>query len=195
LGLDHFWGGAGIDVLNLTEASASVDRVYLHDVVSYLNRDNVTAFTTGSGGDVVVLNDSNTSNTTTGVQMQSTAQTNQGSTLAVTLTTASFDVFEFTTDAGSDNDLSSDSVGGGTALLDVLNANGTDVATLTTDVAGGSGYIVAYDTAGPTTTAYLYYFNAGEGDTSVATSEINLIGTFVVSAAGAFDTANFNFIA
>ena len=123
-------------------------------------------------GDTVSLSNSLTTRVGTG----SPVFANVNRATSVTLNVAAADVFVFNfdnTETGVDLGRSTT----GTALLDGLS-NGTtsktDIAKLATSSAGGQGYLLAYDNSN----AYLYYFNAGNKNSAVAASEINLIGIF-----------------
>jgi hypothetical protein len=137
------------------------------------NRNTITDFLTG---DTVRLSNSLTTRAGTGNSVF--ASVAQSSSVTLDVSTADVFVFNFdNTETGVD--LGSSTTG--TALLDGLS-NGTtqktDIAKLSTNSAGGQGYILAYDNSN----AYLYYFNdyinTGNRKSTVDASEINLIGIF-----------------
>jgi hypothetical protein len=149
------------------------------------NRSTITDFLTG---DTVRLSNNLTTRTGTGTPIF--ANVSQALTVSLDVSAADVFVFNFNnTEAGVE--LGSSTTG--TALLDGLS-NGTtsknDIAKLSTTVAGGQGYILAYDNDN----AYLYYFNAGNKNSAVAASEINLMGVFDSSSAIAVNSlVNTNF--
>jgi hypothetical protein len=164
-------GGGGLDVLTGMQGNDIFD---LTGIQSAANRNTITDFLTG---DTVRLSDNLTTRTGTG----NSVFANVAQSTSVTLNVSTADVFVFNfdnTEAGVD--LGSSTTG--TALLDGLS-NGTtsktDIAKISTSLAGGKGYLLAYDNSN----AYLYYFNAGAKNSAVAANEINLIGTFDSSSA------------
>ncbi len=166
------------------------DTFDLTGIIAAANRNTITDFLTG---DVVRLSDNLTTRTGTGNSVfASVAQSS-----SVTLDVSTVDVFVFNFDNTETGvDLGSSTTG--TALLDGLS-NGTtsktDIAKLSTTVAGGQGYILAYDNSN----AYLYYFNdyvnTGNKNPTVDANEINLIGVFDSSSAIAVNSlVNTNFV-
>jgi hypothetical protein len=175
-------GGGGVDVLTGMLGNDIFD---LTGIQLAANRNTITDFLTG---DVVRL--SNNLTTPSGTGSPVFANVSQAS--SVTLNVSAADVFVFNFDNTETGvDLGNSTTG--TALLDGLS-NGTtsktDTAKLSTSLAGGKGYLLAYDNSN----AYLYYFNAGNKNSAVAANEINLIGIFDSSSAIAVNSlVNTNF--
>jgi hypothetical protein len=175
-------GGGGVDVLTGMLGNDIFD---LTGIKLAANRNTITDFLTG---DVVRLSNNLTTRSGTGSPIF--ANVSQAS--SVTLNVSAADVFVFNfdnTESGVDLGNATD----GSILLDGLS-NGTsktsDVAKLSTSANAGQGYILAYDNSN----AYLYYFNAGNKNSSVAANEINLIGIFDSSSAIAVNSlVNTNF--
>jgi serralysin len=175
-------GGNGVDVMTGMGGNDVFD---LTGIKLAANRSTITDFLTG---DTVRLSDNLTTRAGTG----NSVFANVARSTSVTLNVSAADVFVFNFDNTETGvDLGSSTTG--TALLDGLsNGTGrkTDIAKLSTSSAGGQGYILAYDNSN----AYLYYFNAGNKNSTVAANEINLIGIFDSSSAIAVNSlVNTNF--
>lgn len=176
-------GGDGIDTIDLT--GGGTDKVNLSGITAEANRDTVTAFTTGAGGDVVQVGQGATTAptivaATIAIQAQTSAPTS-----ALTFTTNTSDLlhlaFDTTASTGKDLSASTD----GTALLALLGQTVSVAADL------GKGYIVAYQG----NKGYLYYAaESNDGDTALAAADIHLVGTFNSVTAGSFTAGNFELV-
>ncbi|MEB3275946.1 MAG: hypothetical protein VKM92_03160 [Cyanobacteriota bacterium] len=166
---DSLSGGNGIDTLS---GGGGADRFLLSGISTAANRDRITDFAAGSGGDLLVLSDSLTSRSGTGAAQILALQ--RGSSINLYTGSSGFDLFALnSSNDESDVDLAAHS--DGTGLLDGLNA-AAGSASLTTSTKGGRGYLLAYDNGG----AYLYAFNAGSNN-ALAASEIQLIASLEAS--------------
>lgn len=163
---DTLTGGPGLDTLT---GGGGADRFVLSGISTAVNRDRITDFTAGSGGDGLVLSDSLTSRSGSGIP-QITELQRAGAITLNTATNGGFDLFVLNA-RNDENDVNLGAHTDGAGLLDGLNgASGS--ATLTSSTKGGRGYLLAYDND----SAYLYTFNAGS-NAAVAASEIQLIAT------------------
>ncbi|MEB3331329.1 MAG: hypothetical protein VKI83_02395, partial [Synechococcaceae cyanobacterium] len=113
---DSLSGGNGLDTVT---GGGSSDRFVLSGISAAANRDRITDFAAGSGGDVLVLSDSLTSRSGTGSPQIQALQ--RGSTITLNTGSSGFDLFALnaSNDEG-DVDLAAHS--DGTGLLDGLNA-------------------------------------------------------------------------
>ncbi|MCA0355929.1 MAG: M10 family metallopeptidase C-terminal domain-containing protein [Proteobacteria bacterium] len=170
-------GGDGVDTFTLNAATASADTIIFSDaggvgIVAAANRDVVNNF--------LVANDK--------IQLDVT-QTDAGTAAAAqpvlqVVGTAG----AFTASNTADVTVVNVDLGGavnviGTSTDGAALINNTGAITV---VANQVGYIVAYDAGN----AYLYAFT-NNGDTTLASTEIALIGTFNGIAVGALGAANF----
>lgn len=192
-GTDVIIGSKGNDSIDLTESTA--DQV--QDVVRILAADNgkdtITGFKVGTD-DLSFAVASTTIDTTAGaavhdtisVALLSTAGAFTLGTGAGTKTSSTADVLELTTTLSSNGDL--DLAVNGAELFKALGSTSTSAATqLTVATAADKFYLVAYQDGN----AYVYYANAGTGDTAVTADEIQLVGVLNGITAGTLDAGDF----
>lgn len=169
-------GGGGIDTIT---GLGGIDKFDLRGISRAANRCTITDFDPAS--ETIWLSNSLTSRSGSTLSIATIAQES-----AVTLNTASADLFTFNFD-NIEADVNLANSTNGTALLDGLNtASGS--ASLNTSRNRGSGYIVAYDNAN----GYLYSFNAGSNNV-LSETEIALIGILDSSSSimvGSLNTSN-----
>lgn len=176
-GDDDLEGGAGQDTIILT--AGGTDNVVL-DVTAAADRDTITGFTAGIGGDTIDLDDNGTDDVAA-----ADVETFTGAQASVTLDTADENVHVFNFEA-SNNSADLSAATDGSELLKAVATEGTSLSALTV-VADATGHIVAYDGGN----AYLYYFAEGDTDVGLEADEIVLIGTFEDVEVGALTHANF----
>ena len=182
-GGDSITGGLGIDTIDLGAGDNASDTHNVSAVVAVANRDVVSNFTTTS--DKVQLG---ISNTTAGTLTAAAAVTATSTTAAgaggaaVALTGASSTtsdlIFLTVAAASTDNgDLSTSTTG--TELLKAMTSTAAaDTYTgITATTAGDKLYFAAVQGG----TTYLYYADAGNGDTTFAAAEILLVATYTGS--------------
>lgn len=173
-GNDIIKGGAGRDTIDLS--AGGQDTVVLTDVTAVANRDTISGFTAGSGGDKLDLSNLGTS--------VDTVKAYTGTGVAFTLaTTDNVVLFNF---AGTNNSANLAGATDGTELFKAIANQGSTITSLTATNAD-TGYIAAYDG----TNAYLYYYAETGGDAAVGAAEIHLIGTLNNVATGTLVAANF----
>ncbi len=168
---DIIKGGAGVDTIDLSKGGK--DTVDLTGITTAANRDVITGFGAGAGGDILDVLSSGTP----------TLKAITGTSTAFTLTTDDVTVFNF---AGTNNSANLAGATNGTELFKAIANQGSTISALTTTTSD-TGYIVAYDG----TNAYVYYFDAGSGDTSLVATEVALIGTLNNVATGSLVVGNF----
>lgn len=169
---DIIKGGAGVDTIDLSKGGK--DTVVLTDVTTAANRDVITGFGAGAGGDILDI-------TTAG--STATLKAITGTSTAFTLTTDDVTVFNF---AGTNNSANLAGATNGAELFKAIANQGSTISALTTATAD-TGYIVAYDG----TNAYVYYFDAGSSSTELLATEIALVGTLNNVATGSLVVGNF----
>jgi len=176
-GTNEIAGRDGIDVINISASTTKVDHIDLRGILIDANRDTITGFTSGIGGDVIEFNNGDTTAANAAVSYQQ-IDTNTGTQTFL----AGSDVMEFNFNIAGTN------LGDGSAAAlsgtNLLAAVGTiNVATV-----GAAGYLVAYQAGN----AYLYHFD--DGATGVVDSfEIELVATLNGVAVGSMDVSNFSF--
>jgi len=171
---DTIQGGAGRDTIDLS--AGGKDKVVLTDVTAVANRDTISGFTAGSGGDQLNLNNLGTA--------VDTVKAYTGTGVAFTLaTTDNVVLFNF---AGTNNSANLAGATDGTELFKAIANQGSTITSLTA-TASDNGYIVAYDG----TNAYLYQYTEADVAASVEADEIVLIGTLNNVATGTLVAANF----
>ena len=183
-GIDTLTGGTGSDVFTMATAAA--------------NRDTITDFTVGTGGDAFVLSAAQTTAGTAAaaapvVTNSTTAAGAGGGAYALTgATTAVTDVIVLQSGTAlasgvNGGDLSAST--NGTELLKALtNSDAADAYTgITTVAASQTAYFVAYQGGN----AYLYIGVDTSANSLIAADEISLIGTFSNVAANGFTAANY----
>ncbi len=171
---DTIQGGAGRDTIDLS--AGGKDKVVLTDVTAVANRDTISGFTAGSGGDQLDLNNLGTA--------VDTVKAYTGTGVAFTLaTTDNVVLFNF---AGTNNSANLSGATDGAELFKAIANQGSTITSLTATNAD-TGYIAAYDG----TNAYLYYYAETGNDAAVSAAEIHLIGTLNNVATGTLVAANF----
>lgn len=168
-------GGNGIDSIDITRSGASVDTIDLSSIKLNTDRDVISGFKAGPGGDVIRL--SETLNLTT---MAGDAPTFQQANAAGTHTFQdNTDVIEFAFDITGTSLGAGDAAAlNGAALLAAVGSVQT--------VSAGNGYAIAYQSGN----AYLY-FGGNFNDLSVDAGEIQLIATINNVAVGSLEASNF----
>lgn len=175
-GINDIAGRNGIDTINISASTANIDHVDLRGILVAANRDSITGFTTGVGGDIIEINNADTTPANATVTLQEIgANTGTQTILAAT------DVLEFSFNIAGSN-LGDGSAGSldGTNLLAAVGAINCTV--------GADGYLIAYQGGN----AYLYHFNDGATGT-LSNFEIDLVGTINGAAPGSLDVSNFQF--
>ena len=181
-GVNTVEGGTGIDSINLTASTGKVDTVNLFDVLTDADRDAITGFTSGAGGDKIQLDAADTDGT--GVAGGAPTFQEIGTNVGTATVIAATDVLEFAFD------LAGTGLGDGSAnSLDGTNLLAA-VGTLNVADAGDNGYIVAYQGGN----AYLYHFDEADAATTVQADEIELIATLSGVAVGSVVAANFELL-
>jgi len=171
---DTIQGGAGRDTIDLS--AGGKDKVVLTDVIAVANRDTISGFTAGSGGDQLDLNNLGTA--------VDTVKAYTGTGVAFTLAaTDNVVLFNF---AGTNNSANLSGATDGAELFKAIANQGSTITSLTATNAD-TGYIAAYDG----TNAYLYYYAETGNDAAVGAAEIHLIGTLNNVATGTLVAANF----
>jgi len=165
----------GSDTVNLTAVTTSrTEGASIAAITTAASRDIITGFTAGSPSGYDIL-DLDLSVGTTNLAAVTAAATAYTLTATNAVTEYSF--------AATLNSANLNSSTNGSELLKGLGAAGA-LSGLTV-TANDTGYIVAYDG----TDAFLYYYADG-GDTTLAASEINLIGILRGVATGAITDSN-----
>lgn len=176
-GANDIAGRNGVDVINISASSANVDHIDLRGIISDANRDTITGFKSGVGGDVIEVNNIDTTAVNAAINYQQ-IDTNTGTQTFL----AASDVMEFNFNIVGTN-LGDGSAGSldGTNLL-------ASVGTLNVATVGAAGYLIAYQAGN----AYLYHFD--DGATGVVDSfEVELVATLNGVAVGSMDVSNFSF--
>lgn len=176
-GINTIAGRNGVDVIDISASTANVDHVNLRGILLDGNRDTLLGFKTGAGGDIIDINNIDTTAANAAVTFQQIG-TNSGTQTVL----AGTDVMEFTFDIGGTN------LGNGSAAsLDGTNLLAS-VGTINVATVGAAGYLIAYQGGN----AYLYHFD--DGATGVVDSfEIDLVATINGAAVGSVDVSNFQF--
>jgi S-layer protein len=197
-GDDTINGGTGIDTLT---GGAGSDTFVMAKVAA--NRDTITDFTVGTGGDKLALTAANTKVATAqGVAPVVTADTTTagapaGAYTLTGVTTANADVIVLQNGAS----LTSGANGGdllastnGSELLKALtNADAADAYTgITSAATDGAAYLLAYQGG----KAFLYFASdaaadGGNGDSTISATEIALVGIMDAVAANGLTAANY----
>ncbi|MDP1558669.1 MAG: SwmB domain-containing protein [Nitrosomonas sp.] len=164
LGADTVTGGAGVDTISLTEATASIDTVKISIAgANGADRDLITGFKTGTGGDVFNFNSGVAALTGTNNFVASTSI--QTHTTAGNVTTAAAAEVVVVT-AGTIADVTSGSSLNGTNLLTAIGG------TITGAVVGQNDLLFAVGVTGGGTAIY----HASSADNSIIATELTLVG-------------------
>ncbi len=176
-GVNTIAGLNGVDTINLSASTANIDHIGLRGIEDSANRDTLIGFKTGTGGDVIAINNADTTAANASVTFQEIA-VNSG-TQTVLATT---DVMEFTFNIAGTN------LGDGSAAsLDGTNLLAA-VGTVNVATVGAEGYMIAYQNGN----AYLYHFDDGATGT-LDTFEIDLVATLTGVSVGSVSASNFEF--
>lgn len=176
-GKNFITGGNGVDTISLAASSDKVDTINLAGILAEANRDVVNGFVSGTGGDLIQLNDADTTHVGLGNAAIQEVNSNTGT---INFLTAANDAVELTfAIAGNGLAGSND----GTALLAAV---GTINVAANTD----TGYLIAYQGGN----AYVYYADAAAGNTVLDAAEIHLVGVLNNVAAGSLGASNFHFV-
>ena len=174
-GNDTITGGNGIDTIDLSKGGQ--DTVNITAITAAVNRDIVSGFTAGVGGDKVDISTANV------LKEYSAAST------GFTFDNAN-NIEEFTFAAVNNSaNLAKAGVLDGAELFKAIANEGSSITSIATTNAADVGYIVAYQGGN----AYLYYFNASAviADANITADEVALVGVFKGVAVGALDATNF----
>lgn len=185
-GADVIAGLDGIDTIVLTETTAAIDTVSLNEILLSANRDVITGFKAGTGGDEIEIGAAETDFANADTNAVGIGEIGAKSN---THTLADTDLIEFSFDVGSSADLSA--AIDGTELLKGIAANGSATVSVNTD--GDALYIIAYDAGN----AYLYHADesAGDADAALAAGDISLVATIETVGVGTLTAANFDLVA
>lgn len=178
-GTNEIAGRNGVDVIDISASSASVDHINLRGILVDTNRDAITGFSAGGGGDLIEINNADTTAANASVTFQQ-IDTNTGSQTFLSTT----DVMEFNFDIAGTN-LGDGSAGSlnGTNLLAAVGAT-------TMAVDDFAGYLIAYQAGN----AYVYRADdLVGGDGSLQAGEIELVATVNGVGVGSLDASNFQF--
>lgn len=188
-GIDTLTGGAGIDTFVLG-ATAGADR------------DTITDFVVGTGGDLVQFTAANTTAGTLAAAAPvvtadtSTAGAPAGAYTLTGATTAVTDVIVLQngaslTSGANGGDLAA-STNGSELLKALTNADAADAYTgITAAAAGNAAYLLAYQGGN----AYVYHASDANADGTISATEIALIGTITGAAANSLTAANYAVLA
>lgn len=181
-GNDIIDGGAGRDTIDLTKGGTDIVRV----ATAAADRDTIIGFTAGVGGDILDVGTLNaTLSTNDGVGAVDFREVTAAST-GFTFLAANL-VVEFAFNAANNSaNLAAAGVTDGAELFKAIANEGSSIASITT-ASAQTGNIVAYQNGN----AYIYAFNAGAADTSLAASEVALVGVVNNVAVGALTHDNF----
>jgi len=173
-------GGFGIDTVNVSGSTGKVDTLHLNGVVVDTNRDTYIGFETGSGGDIIQVNNVTTTAANATMKFQELGA-NSGTTTFL----AANDAVEFAFNLAGNN------LGDGSAAsLDGTNLL-ADVGSITMAVDDFAGYLIAYQGGN----AYVYFADDGfGGGGSLQATEIELVATVTGVAVGSLDVANFQLV-
>jgi hypothetical protein len=172
LGNDTIDAGSGIDQIDLSIGGKDTVTI---GVTAAANRDLISGFTAGNGGDILNLIGT--------IASTDAATVITGTAASITLADAK-EIYEYAFEATANSaDLDASLTG---SELGKAFSSGTALTTLTASSAE-TGYIVAYDNGN----AYVYYFDAGSGDTTVTlSSEVALVAVITGVAVGAINMDN-----
>ncbi|SMD09907.1 protein of unknown function [Fulvimarina manganoxydans] len=192
-GNDAIIGGKGNDIINSGAGQDSIDlSAGGQDIIRFgqtasADRDTITGFQAGAGGDVLDVAAatfalSGGTDEVPATDYQEYTGTANGYTLDATK-----DVFEFNFDAAN-NGANLANATNGSELLKAIANQGSTISGLTA-TASDTGHIVAYDNGN----AYVYYFDAAANgaNTDVEAADIQLIGTLNGIEVGALTHDNF----
>ena len=176
-GINEIAGRNGVDVINISASTANVDHVDLRGILLDTNRDTINGFKVGAGGDIIDINNVDTTAANAAVTFQQIG-TNTGTQTVL----AGTDVMEFTFDIAGTN------LGNGSAAsLDGTNLLAS-VGTINVATVGAAGYLIAYQGGN----AYLYHFDDGATGT-LDSFEVELVATINGATVGSLDASNFQF--
>jgi hypothetical protein len=169
----------GQDDINITSSSSVTDKISFEGVLTSADFNIVRGFISGGGGDVISINASDTS-AGTSASNPPVIQTVASKAALTSFNTISNDILEleFAIDFSS-----------GDAVQNLINGAGGPSGI----PGGGSGYIVAYSTAGE---ALLFYANDSISSfpSVFQNSEIQFVGILTGVSMGSMTTANFDLI-
>jgi hypothetical protein len=176
-GVNEIAGRNGIDAIDISASTANVDRIDLRGILIDGNRDTISGFVSGAGGDVIEVNNVDTTAANAAVTFQQ-IDNNTGTQTFL----AGSDVLEFNFNIAGTN------LGDGSAA----SLSGTNllaaVGTINVATVGAAGYLIAYQGGD----AFLYHFD--DGATGVLDSfEMELVATLDGVAVGSLDVSNFSF--
>lgn len=175
-GDDDITAGAGVDTIDLTAGGQDTVRLGNVDVTTFANnaanRDIISGFTAGSGGDIL------------DTQWTAFLTPITGSGVAFNIgTNNAIQAFNF---AATNNSANLGSVTDGTELLKGIANQGSVINSIGVG-ANDTGYIVAYDG----TNGYLYAYDDANGDAGIVAAEIALVGTLNGIDTGSLVAGNF----
>ncbi|PVE04999.1 hypothetical protein [Limnohabitans sp. Rim28] len=192
-GADTITAGAGNDSITITEttANSAIDNIVMTGFATN-GVDTITGFKTAVDTITLSLTDAGG----TGGQSAGSAVAVENLATALAAGAAAFDIasaiavtddiVEISTTLSSFGDLDLDAGVDGTQLLKALSSTSAAATQITTD-SDHKGYLLAYQDGN----AYLYYVDAGTGNTAVIASEIKLLGVLTGIVAGTLVAADF----
>lgn len=181
-GNDIINGGAGIDTIDLSKGGTDIVLV----ATAAADRDTITGFQAGVGGDILDVGTQNATLTTNdGIGATEFREITAAST-GFTFVAAN-SVVEFAFNAANNSaNLAAAGVMDGTELFKAIANEGSSIANIIT-ASAQAGNIVAYQNCN----AYIYAFDAGLADTNLAATEVALVGVVNNVAVGALTHDNF----
>jgi hypothetical protein len=193
-GTNEITAGAGADTIDISASAGKIDYIHIEGIVSSANRDVITGFKAGAGGDRFGILTTETYPSPTAANAAPTwaEKTTTGALDLTAVSPASPDIFEFnvSTVGTSLGDGSASSLNG----TNLFVAEGLGASFVVNSGAAGTeaeGYLIAYQGGN----AYVYYYFDADFNDAVVATEVNLVAEVKGVTVGALTADNFDFTA
>lgn len=182
-GNNMFNGLDGFDLINLSQSTGQRDEVRLWDIKSFADRDVITGFQAGPGGDEIELRASNTTAPTNAASSPAFGTLGAPLNAPATLNLTTLDIIEFNFEITA-GPLSTPQ--GAANFILTLTNNGAHAPSL---AANATGYFLAYADGN----AALFYVE-NDATPTFGSSAMELVGIITNVAVGSLDASNFDLV-